>query len=160
MHTTDPLPGVTTALNAAHLIASSAPYLALLVLLIGIAAGLNALRRRRRADAALTDRVMVELVPTTTFNPRSEEVARAGHHFARIRHAAGDIPPRGAATRLHYTVKDGQMHCYLEGPATAAAVMRMPAYAEVDVRTSQATPPTHSVRFALAQDARRGNARS
>ncbi|MFE4019272.1 hypothetical protein ACFXPZ_17945 [Streptomyces sp. NPDC059101] len=159
MHTTAPLPGVTTVLDAAHLIASSAPYLALLVLLVGIAAGLNAVRRRRRADAALTDRFEVELVPTTTFNPRAEEVARAGHHFARIRHAAGDIPPRGAATRLRYTVHDGQMHCYLEGPAAAAAVVRMPAYAEVDVRTRKGAPPTHSVHFALAQDARRGDAR-
>ncbi|MFF0629764.1 hypothetical protein [Streptomyces sp. NPDC004296] len=150
------LPGLTMLLDTAHFIARSAPYLAALALLTGIAVALTGWRRRQRAEAALTDRVRVELVPTTSFNPSAEAIARAGHHFARIRHAANDIPARGAAARLHYTVTaDGQMRCYLEGPAAAAAVLRMPAYAEVEIRTPQAAPPAHSVHFALDQEKRR-----
>lgn len=150
------LPGVTAVLDAAHLIARSAPYLAALVLLAGIAAGLIGWRRRQRAEAALSDRVRVELVPTTSFNPGPETISRAGHHLARIRHAAHEIPTRGAAARLHYTVTaDGQMRCYLEGPASAAAVLRMPPYAEVEIRTPQTAPPVHSVRFGLAKENRR-----
>ncbi|MEU7205398.1 hypothetical protein [Streptomyces sp. NPDC045470] len=148
------LPGAAAVLDAAHVIATSAPYLAVLVLAAAVAAGIMGLRRRRQAGAALAHRTCVELVPTSTFNPGMEEVGRAAHQFARIHHAAG-APARGSAARLRYTVTDGQMRCYLEGPADAAAVLRMPAYAEVEVRTPQARPDIHPVHFAVAKEARR-----
>ncbi|GAB7035990.1 hypothetical protein AB0G35_23940 [Streptomyces sp. NPDC021749] len=148
------LPAAAAALDAAHVIAASSPYLAALILIGAIAAGIVGLRRRRQADAALAHRACVELVPTSTFNPGLEEVGRAAHHFARIHHAAG-APARGSAARLRYTVTDGQMRCYLEGPGEAAAVLRMPAYAEVEVRTPHASADIHPVHFSLAKEAQR-----
>ncbi|MFE1776394.1 hypothetical protein [Streptomyces sp. NPDC059008] len=148
------LPGAAAALDAAHVIAASSPYLAALILIGAIATGIVGLRRRQQADAALAHRACVELVPTSTFNPSLEEVGRAAHQFARIHHAAG-APARGSAARLRYTVTDGQMRCYLEGPADAAAVMRMPAYSEVEVRTPHAGTDIHPVHFSLAKEARR-----
>ncbi len=148
------LPGAAAALDAAHVIAASSPYLAALILVGVIAAVIVGLRRCRQADAALAHRACVELVPTSTFNPGLEEVGRAAHQFARIHHSAG-APARGSAARLRYTVSDGQMRCYLEGPADAAAVMRMPAYSEVEVRTPHASVDIHPVHFSLAKEARR-----
>ncbi|WP_336054004.1 hypothetical protein [Streptomyces sp. CA2R101] len=148
------LSGAAAALDAAHVIAASSPYLAALILVGAIAAGAVGLRRRRQADAALAHRACVELVPTSTFNPGLDEIGRAAHHVTRIHHAAG-APARGSAARLRYTVTDGQMRCYLEGPADAAAVLRMPAYAEVEVRTPNAAPDIHPVHFSLSKEARR-----
>jgi len=142
------LPGrVQRFFDIAHWIAWSAPYLALLVLVGGIIAIAVALLRAQRVTEALADRVTVEVVPTSTFDPGEGEIGRWAHQLSRVRYAAAATPARGAAARLRYTVEDGTMHCYLEGPATASAVLAMPGFAEVEVRAARAEQTIQPVRF-------------
>ncbi|MEU2047690.1 hypothetical protein LH646_30675 (plasmid) [Streptomyces sp. WA1-19] len=101
----------------------------------------------RRARAALADRVTVELVPTSTFDPSEAEVARWARQLGRVHHAAGGVPARGSAVRLRYTAETGKMRCYLEGPRTAQAVLTMPGFAEVEVRAQEDRTSIRPVRF-------------
>ncbi|MFD4763302.1 hypothetical protein ACFWOJ_31970 [Streptomyces sp. NPDC058439] len=110
------LPGAQMFFDAAHWIAWSAPYLAALVLVAGIFWVWTAWQRAQRVQRALADRVRVEVVPTSTFDPAEGEIGRWAHHLGRVRYAAAETPARGAAARLRYTVEDGKMRCYLEGP--------------------------------------------
>ncbi|MFF2313518.1 hypothetical protein ACFVVJ_26295 [Streptomyces albidoflavus] len=103
--------------------------------------------RARRARAALADRVAVELVPTSTFDPSEAEVARWARQLGRVHHAAGGVPARGSAVRLRYTAENGKMRCYLEGPRTAQAVLAMPGFAEVEVRAQEHRTSVRPVRF-------------
>lgn len=142
------LPGnVQRFFDVAHWIAWSAPYLALLVLAGGIVYAGVAVRRARRVNEALAGRVTVEVVPTSTFDPGEGEIGRWAHQLSRVRYAAAATPRRGAAARLRYSVEDGTMHCYLEGPATASAVLAMPGFAEVEVRAARAEQTIRPVRF-------------
>ncbi|MBD0742993.1 hypothetical protein [Streptomyces sp. CBMA152] len=131
---TDELPAVQRLLDAAHEIAQAAPYLAALVMAIGIAWIAVTIRRARRVHAALADRVTVEVVPTSTFDPGEGEIGRWAHQLGRVRQAAAGVPARGSAARLRYRVEAGKMHCFIEGPAQAAAVLAMPGFAEVEIR--------------------------
>lgn len=133
----------------AHWIAGSAPYLAALVVVAGVAVAWVTVRRARRVTKALADRVTVEVVPTSTFDPGEGEVGRWARQVGRVRYASADTPARGAAARLRYSVVGGVMRCYIEGPAEAAAVLAMPGFAEVEVRSSRAERSVQPVRFDL-----------
>ncbi|MEU8708634.1 hypothetical protein [Streptomyces sp. NPDC048565] len=106
-----------------------------------------ALRRDHRVRRALADRVTVEVVPTTTFDPSEGEVGRWARHLGRVHHSAQGVPARGSAARLRYSAEAGRMRCFLEGPTTAAAVLGMPGFAEVEVRAYRARPDIQPVRF-------------
>lgn len=107
-----------------------------------------AVRRGRIVRAALADRVTVEVVPTATFDPSEGEVGRWARQLGRVHWSADGVPARGSAARLRYSAEDGgKMRCYLEGPATAAAVLAMPGFAEVEVRAHRTQKDIHPVRF-------------
>lgn len=106
-----------------------------------------AIRRARLIRAALGDRATVEVVPTSTFDPSEGEVGRWARQLGRVHHAAGGVSARGSAARLRYSAEDSKMRCYLEGPATAAAVLAMPGFAEVEVRAHRAQKDIQPVRF-------------
>lgn len=106
-----------------------------------------AVRRARLVRAALADRVTVEVVPTSTFDPSEGEVGRWARQLGRVHHSTQGVPARGSAARLRYSAVDGKMCCYLEGPATAAAVLAMPGFAEVEVRAHRAQKDIQPVRF-------------
>ncbi|RZD78228.1 hypothetical protein [Streptomyces albidoflavus] len=103
--------------------------------------------RARRARAALADRLVVELIPTSTFDPSEAEVARWARQLGRVHHAAAGVPARGSAARLRYSAENGKMRCYLEGPRTAQAVLAMPGFAEVEVRAQEDRTGIRPVRF-------------
>ncbi len=107
----------------------------------------RAVHRARRARAALADRLVVELVPTSTFDPSEGEVARWARQLGRVHHAAAGVPARGSAARLRYSAENGKMRCYLEGPRTAQAVLTMPGFAEVEVRAQEDRTGIRPVRF-------------
>lgn len=134
-------------LDAAHWIAWSAPYLAALVLVVGSLWMGAAHRRGQRVRGALADRVTVEVVPTSTFDPSEGEVGRWARQLGRVHHSTQGVPARGSAARLRYSAEDGRLRCYLEGPATAAAVLSMPGFAEVEVRAHRAQMGIRPVRF-------------
>ncbi|WP_327249853.1 hypothetical protein [Streptomyces sp. NBC_01320] len=127
--------------------AAATPYLAALspvALAIWICV---AVRRARLVRDTLADRVTVEVVPTSTFDPSEGEVGRWARQLGRVHHAADGVPARGSAARLRYSAEDGTMRCFLEGPATADAVLAMPGFAEVEVRAHQAHKDIQPVRF-------------
>ncbi|MFF3326961.1 hypothetical protein [Streptomyces sp. NPDC002889] len=139
------LPGAQVFFDAVDW--AAAPYLAALspvALAIWICV---AVRRARLVRAALADRVTVEVVPTSTFDPNEGEVGRWARQLGRVHQSAGGIPARGSAVRLRYSAEDGKMRCFLEGPATAAAVLAMPGFAEVEVRAHRAQKDIQPVRF-------------
>lgn len=142
-------PDPQALLDAAHWISLSAPYLALLVLLGGGIYVWATVRRAHQVQLSLADRVTVEVVPTSSFNPSPGEVGRWANHLGRVHHAAGGVPARGSAARIRYSVEAGQMRCYLEGPGPAAAVLAMPGFAEVEVRVQQARKSIQPVRFTV-----------
>lgn len=96
---------------------------------------------------ALADRVQVEAIPTATFDPGEGEVGRWARQLGRVHYAAAGVPARGSAVRLKYTAVDGKMRCYIEGPAAAAAILNMPGFAEVEVRTRHSPADIRPVRF-------------
>ncbi|WP_351233334.1 hypothetical protein [Streptomyces sp. NPDC002133] len=104
-------------------------------------------RRARLIRDALADRITVEVVPTSTFDPSEGEVGRWARQLGRVHHAAGGVPARGSAARLRYSAEAGKMRCFLEGPATAAAVLAMPGFAEVEVRAGRSQNGIQPVRF-------------
>ncbi|GAA3808536.1 hypothetical protein ACFQ0G_53310 [Streptomyces chiangmaiensis] len=146
--------GARLILDAAHGIAVAAPYLAGLVAVGFLTAVALSWRRARRVRDVLAGRVRVEAVPTSTFDPSENEVLRWGHHLGRVSYSASDVPARGRAARLHYSVKHGRMHCYLEGPRYAQAVLSMPGFAEVEIRAGASRSDIHPVRFAVQRGAR------
>ncbi len=94
----------------------------------------------------------MEVVPTSTFDPSEGEVGRWARQLGRIHHSAGGVPARGSAARLRYRAEGGKMRCYLEGPATAAAVLAMPGFAEVEVRAHRAKKDIQPVRFPASRE--------
>lgn len=111
-------------------------------------------RRLRHCRAALARRTAVEVVPVSTFDPGEGEVTRFGRHLARVHYAAGSVPTRGSAVRVRYSAEGGRMHCYLEGPSEATAILAMPGFAGVEVRVADARSAISPVRFDSQLDAR------
>ncbi|WP_030387982.1 hypothetical protein [Streptomyces sp. NRRL S-241] len=105
------------------------------------------IRRAALVREALADRVQVEVVPTATFDPGEGEVGRWARQLGRVHYAADGVPARGSAVRLTYTAVDGKMRCYIEGPAAAAAILNMPGFAEVEVRSQHGQADIQPVRF-------------
>ena len=146
-------PGISQLLTLTHWVTLSAPYLAGLSLLAGVCWVLTTRRRAARVHGALSGRVTVEVVPTATFDPSEPLIGRWAQQLTRIRYAAAGTPARGAGARLRYSAEAGKMHCYLEGPHSASAILTMPGFAEVDVRTVHRSKTLHPVRFTDKQDA-------
>ncbi|MEU2454763.1 hypothetical protein ABZ605_32330 [Streptomyces sp. NPDC012765] len=105
------------------------------------------IRRAALVREALADRVQVEVIPTSTFDPGEGEVGRWARQLGRVHYAADGVPARGSAVRLRYTAVEGKMRCYIEGPAAAAAILNMPGFAEVEVRTQHGQADIRPVRF-------------
>ncbi|MFD8391056.1 hypothetical protein ACFV2N_18105 [Streptomyces sp. NPDC059680] len=141
--------GVRSLLDIAHGIAVAGPYAAVVIGLGFLAVCGIAWRRALRVRGALAGRVRVETVPTSTFDPGEGEVRRWSQHLGRVSYAAGDIPDRGRAARLRYSAEHGRMHCYLEGPSYAQAVLTMPGFAEVEIRSGGSRSEVRPVRFSV-----------
>ncbi|MGW7006571.1 hypothetical protein ACWGCW_28070 [Streptomyces sp. NPDC054933] len=93
---------------------------------------------RRRAAAALRDRVAFELMPAVGFDPAPSEVAWFAGQVGAVRAACGPVPQRAVATRVRLVHVDGKMRYQLEGPARAASVLQMPGFEQVEVVTAGA----------------------
>ncbi|AJF70357.1 hypothetical protein [Streptomyces vietnamensis] len=126
---------------------AAAPYLLALSVLGAAVWVWWTIRRAALVREALADRVQVEAIPTATFDPSEGEVGRWARQLGRVHYAADGVPARGSAVRLRYTAVDGKMRCYIEGPAAAAAILAMPGFAEVEVRTHQGQSEIRPVRF-------------
>jgi hypothetical protein len=114
-----------------------------------------AVRRAHLVHAALADRVTVEVVPTSTFDPSEGEVGRWARQLGRVHYSTPGVPARGSAARLRYSAEDGKMRCFLEGPAPSAAVLAMPGFAEVEVRGHRARKDIQPVCFPAPREGAR-----
>lgn len=88
---------------------------------------------RRQVVEALRDRVAVDLVPSTTFDPQPEAVGWFARQVAQVSAAAGMLPRRAAAVRVRLRCEKGQLVYRLEGPQRAAAVLQVATYPDVEV---------------------------
>ncbi|MYV93697.1 hypothetical protein [Streptomyces sp. SID1034] len=144
---TEQLGFVQWVLGAAHWIAWSAPYLAALIAVGALVWAGKTRQRTVLVREALAHRTVVEVIPTSTFDPSEGEIGRWAHQLGRVPAAAGGVPARGAAARLRYSVEAGKMRCYLEGPEQAAAILAMPGFAEVEVRSDRTHQEIRPIRF-------------
>ncbi|MGW2016855.1 hypothetical protein [Streptomyces sp. NPDC001927] len=128
-------------------LSAAAPYLVALGVLGAAVWVWWTTRRDALVRGALADRVQVEVIPTATFDPTEGEVGRWARQLGRVHYAAAGVPARGSAVRLRYTAVEGRMRCYIEGPAAAAAIVAMPGFAEVEVRTQHGQADIRPVRF-------------
>ncbi|MDX3488346.1 hypothetical protein [Streptomyces sp. ID05-18] len=145
---TGPLPILgNTITNVGFWAGTAAPYLAAASPVALALWAWWAVRRARLVRACLADRVTVEAVPTSTFDPGPGEVSRWANQLGRVHYSAEGVAARGSAVRLRYSADDGKMRCFLEGPATAAAVLAMPGFAEVEVRVHHEQQSIQPVRF-------------
>ncbi|MFD9078199.1 hypothetical protein [Streptomyces erythrochromogenes] len=128
-------------------LSAAAPYLVALGVAGAVVWVWWAIRRAALVREALADRVQVEVIPTATFDPGESEVGRWARQLGRVYYAADGVPARGSAVRLRYTAVEGRMRCYIEGPAAAAAILNMPGFAEVEVRTQHGQADIRPVRF-------------
>ncbi|MFB7174459.1 hypothetical protein ACFCYM_27095 [Streptomyces sp. NPDC056254] len=126
---------------------AAAPYLVALGVLGAAVRVWWTVRRAVLVREALAGRVQVEVIPTATFDPVEGEVGRWARQLGRVHYAAAGVPARGSAVRLRYTAVEGKMRCFIEGPAAAAAVLNMPGFAEVEVRTQHGQADIGPVRF-------------
>ncbi|MFD9517921.1 hypothetical protein [Streptomyces sp. NPDC059979] len=129
------------------ILSAAAPYLLALSVLGAAVWVWLTLRRAALVREALTDRVQVEAIPTATFDPSEGEVGRWARQLGRVHYAADGVPVRGSAVRLRYTAEHGKMRCYIEGPAAAAAILAMPGFAEVVVRSHHSQTEIRPVHF-------------
>ncbi|WP_405692674.1 hypothetical protein [Streptomyces sp. NBC_00057] len=87
----------------------------------------------RRARTMLRDRSVVALVPAADFDPSLEEIERHAARLARVPAVVGWAPERAVGVRVRLSSDDGRLSYRLEGPARAAALLRLRAFPDVDV---------------------------
>ncbi|MCY0945630.1 hypothetical protein [Streptomyces antarcticus] len=147
-----PVDGLLVQLQA--IATAAAPYLLALSVLGAAVWVWWTIRRAALVREALADRVQVEAIPTATFDPGEGEVGRWARQLGRVHYAADGVPARGSAVRLRYTAVDGKMRCYIEGPSAAAAVLAMPGFAEVEVRTHHGHSEIQPISFSTPPEGR------
>jgi hypothetical protein len=108
--------------------------------------------RRVLINRRLSQRVSYELLPTTSFDPSSEDVLRFANQLARTRPSVwSGAPAAGTAIRLRLTTRpNGQQTYVLEGHVTSTSVLRHQSYPHVEIRRCPAEESSPS-----GKDARR-----
>jgi hypothetical protein len=101
----------------------------------------------RRAAAALEDRVVLQLVPASTFEAGAAEVRWFAGQLASVPAASGAPPRRASAARVRITCEDDRVRYWLEGPGRAQSLLRMPGYHGVEVVENRAGSRIKRIRF-------------
>ncbi|MFD4715354.1 hypothetical protein ACFWN5_37620 [Streptomyces sp. NPDC058430] len=103
-----------------------------------LVAGAGSLWWRWRACRLLRKRAVVELVPSHNFDPSDKDMAPHAARLARASQTTSWTPRRAQGMRLrHGSDGQGQLALRMEGPATSAALMRLPSLPNVQVRSRQ-----------------------
>lgn len=103
------------------------------------------LTRRLLIRRALAHRVEYDWLPTTSFDPSTEDVSRFAAQLTRTRPAESRLRPRrGASVRLSMrTDPSGRLLLRIGGPVNAGSVLRHQSYPQVELREpgrEQGTP--------------------
>ncbi|MFB8085069.1 hypothetical protein [Streptomyces sp. NPDC055992] len=101
----------------------------------------------RRARTLLLDRVVVALVPAAGFDPSLEEIDRHAARLARVPAVVGWAPRRAMGVRVRLSSSESQLSYQLEGPAQAASVLQLQAFADVNVVDPYASHEVPRIRF-------------
>jgi hypothetical protein len=113
---------------------SNAWWIALLVFAVCGAVGTGRFLASRRP---LADRGALELLPTTGFDPKVEEVIRFAHQLTRAHKSISRwnfTPARGTAIRIRFNCPGGLLTMRMEGPSKALSVLRHQGYAQCEIR--------------------------
>ncbi|MFF4534031.1 hypothetical protein ACFY1P_32780 [Streptomyces sp. NPDC001407] len=113
-------------------------WIALLALASGITVGVG---RRLLSRGPLADRAALEVLPTTGFDPKAEDVVRFAHQIVRAHKSVSRwlfVPSRGTALRVRFTCSGGPLTMQVEGPAKALSVLRHQGYAQCEMRPVEA----------------------
>ncbi|WP_424892375.1 hypothetical protein [Streptomyces sp. XH2] len=117
---------------------SNAWWIALLAAFVCVAVGAG---RRLLARGPLAERTALEVLPTTGFDPKVEEVVRFAHQLVRAHKSVSRwlfVPARGTAVRIRFTCSGGPLAMRVEGPAKALSVLRHQGYAQCEMRPVEA----------------------
>ncbi|RLU82051.1 hypothetical protein CTZ27_31355 [Streptomyces griseocarneus] len=109
-----------------------------LALVMCIAVGTG---RRLLSRGPLADRAALEVLPTTGFDPKVEEVVRFAHQIVRAHKSVSRwlfVPSRGTAVRIRFACSGGPLTMRVEGPAKALSVLRHQGYAQCEMRPVEA----------------------
>lgn len=90
--------------------------------------------RSRAQQRALRRRVAYDVLPPTSFDPRSEDVHRYARLLQRVAATGRGRHAVGVRIRLH-TGPDGRLTYRVEGPRTVATLTQQ-AYASVELRAA------------------------
>lgn len=85
----------------------------------------------------MAERTEFEVLPTSGFDPKPEEVVRFGHQLARAHKSVSRwlvSSSRKRAVRIRFTCTGGALSMRVEGPARAMSVLSHQAYAQVEMR--------------------------
>ncbi len=99
--------------------------------------------RVRLVRRQLARRVGYDLLPSASFDPSPEDVARFAHQMARTRPAVAWLRPRrGASVRVRlHTDAEGRLSYQVSGPSSAGSVLRHQSYAQVELREAGTNDP-------------------
>ncbi|MEV7004019.1 hypothetical protein AB0N62_41225 [Streptomyces sp. NPDC093982] len=85
----------------------------------------------------MSERTALEMLPTTGFDPKAEEVIRFGHQMARAHKSVSRwlfSSTRTNAIRVRFTCSNGSLSMRVEGPDRAMSVLRHQGYAQVEMQ--------------------------
>ncbi|MFI6689292.1 hypothetical protein [Streptomyces sp. NPDC050485] len=103
--------------------------------------GVIAMARWAVSRGPMPQRTALELLPTTDFDPKPEEIVRFGHQMARAHKSVSRwliSSSRTGALRVRFTCFDGSLSMRVEGPDRAMSVLRHQGYAQVEMRPVEA----------------------
>jgi hypothetical protein len=89
----------------------------------------------------MSERTTLEMLPTTGFDPKPEEVIRFGHQMVHAHKSVSRwllSSSRTSALRVRFTCSDGSLSMRVEGPDRAMSVLRHQGYAQVEMRPVEA----------------------
>ncbi|WP_055530666.1 hypothetical protein [Streptomyces graminilatus] len=114
-------------------------WVALIAVGAGVVAGAGRWWLSRRP---MPERTALQVLPTTGFDPKPEEVVRFGRQIARAHKSVSRwlLPScRGTAVRVRFTSSGGSLSMRVEGPMKAMSVLRHQGYAQVEMRPVEAS---------------------
>ncbi|MEU8544652.1 hypothetical protein AB0C52_32430 [Streptomyces sp. NPDC048717] len=110
-------------------------------LVAAVAGAAVAVARWVLSRGPMSQRTALEVLPTTGFDPKPEEVIRFGHQMARAHKSVSRwlvSSTRTGALRIRFTCSNGSLSMRVEGPDRAMSVLRHQGYAQVEMRPVEA----------------------
>jgi hypothetical protein len=114
----------------------TAAYAAALVVVLAAVLLAGRYVRQIAVRRQLARRVSYDLLPSTSFDPSAEDVARFAYQLARTRPTVAWLRPRRSASiRIRLSTDAEGRLCYqINGPSSTGSVLRHQSYPQVELR--------------------------